>query len=87
MWPLPGLQTIRSGRGPVSRTLASLQLLGLGADVWQWQLPHALGVWKVDQRARRDSVALLVDRWRRSQWVVLAQRRKDFRDMQGGADW
>jgi ribonuclease HI len=76
---------IRSG--PVAAALRSLAALGLGVDAECWTgIAEAPGGWRPAEHPVAESVRVLLQAWRRSQWRALARRRPAFAHLHDGAD-
>ena len=79
--------TAASGNGPVAVVLSSMQRLGLGEQVDNWQMPGAPGGrWKPQQHSIQESTAALVQQWQQVQCRELAGRRKLYSHLHGGVD-
>jgi ribonuclease HI len=73
--------------GPVVAALRGMVRLGIGSDIERWTgVPCAPQGWSPAERTKAESLNVLLESWRRSQWRELAERRGDFAHVADGVD-
>ena len=73
--------------GPVVAALRGMVRLGIGSDIERGTgVPCAPQGWSPAERAKAESLSVLLESWRRSQWRELAERRGDFVHVADGVD-
>ena len=85
------VNAIEAGRGravgPIAAALRGMARLGLGSDIMRWVgVQRTPSGWNPADHTREESLAVLLEAWKKTQWREVAERRRDFAHVAHGVD-